>query len=200
MTIALVTIAPGHALTAPAAAAWARAVAAGCPVAITSSYRTPEHQARLRVAYLANPTKVAYAAPVNASEHVTGNALDLKPPASTWMRAHPGYGFVFTDPRESWHVAYRVAADRHLFDTPPPAPIDPTEDDDMSKWFPGFIVTRPGTTAQFLLSPDLTTKRHLHTIGEVELLRTVGAIENPSITADTIDAAVWEPCHNVWES
>lgn len=128
----LVLIAPGHYLANPAASSWERAVAAGCPVTITSSYRSPERQAQMRVAYLAAKArgeKVAYVAPVAESEHVTGNALDLKDPAIAWMRAHPDYGFVFTDPTERWHVAYRFARDQHLTDI---SPIDPIPEDDMT--------------------------------------------------------------------
>lgn len=130
----LVTIAPGHQLDAPAAAAWARAVAAGCPVAITSSYRSPERQADMRAAYLAALVRgesPAYVAPVAASEHVTGNALDLQAPAIEWVRAHPDFGFVFTDRTERWHVAYRISADQHLTAPADPAPLN-QEDDDMT--------------------------------------------------------------------
>lgn len=137
MTV-LVTIAPDHALNPAAAAAWSRAVAAGCPVTITSSYRSPERQAEMRAEYLValaswrrNPVgkKPTYVAAVQDSEHVEGNALDLQDPAIAWMRAHPDYGFVFTDPTERWHVAYRLSADRHLTHPTPPTPLDPQEDD-----------------------------------------------------------------------
>lgn len=115
----LVTIAPGHQLDEPAAASFLRAVAAGCPVAITSSYRSPERQAQMRREYLAG-TRIAYVAPVEKSEHVRGQALDLRDPAIGWMRQHPSYGWVFTDSSERWHVAYRPALDRQV--PPPTAP------------------------------------------------------------------------------
>lgn len=148
----LVEIAPGHLLDAPAAAAFLRAAAAGCPVAITSSYRTPATQARWRATYLAKRAaglRPTYVAPVALSEHVTGQALDLKDPAIAWMRAHPGYGFVFTDPTERWHAAYRLAHDEHLADvaTPaPPAPAapHPQEDDTMK---PLFVRRKDGAIA-----------------------------------------------------
>lgn len=81
--------------------------------------------------------------------------------------------------------------------TTPIDPIEPEEEDDMAKWFPGFVVTYPGTRDRFLLSPDLTTKRHLHSDGDYLLLKSadVGAIENNNITTETIDAAAWDECH-----
>lgn len=129
----LVDVAPGHRLAAAAAASYLRARAAGAPAGITSAYRPPERQAELRAEYLAHPTTKPYAAPVGKSYHVVGCALDLPPAPATWMRAHPGYGFVFTDPSEWWHVAYRADRDQHLTDgVVPPAPIAQIEDDDMT--------------------------------------------------------------------
>jgi hypothetical protein len=127
--MALVTIPGGFQLEAAPAASYGRALAAGCPRGITSAYRTPEAQAVLRAAYLKSPTTVAYAAPVADSEHVTGYALDLPAGAAAWMRAHPEHGFMFTDSREWWHVAYRASRDRLLSVITPPAPIP---EDDMT--------------------------------------------------------------------
>jgi hypothetical protein len=131
----LVTIdAAGHQLDAAPAAAYARARAAGCPEGITSAYRTAAAQAVLRAEYLASPATHSYAAPVDKSEHVTGNAIDLTRDAAAWMRAHPESGFVFTDLNEWWHVAYRVATDRHLTDkTTPPVPAQETDDMDSTQ-------------------------------------------------------------------
>lgn len=126
MSTTLVTIAPGHQLAPGPAASYARALAAGCPAGITSSYRDPALQARMRATYLAaraRGEKVAFVAAVEDSEHVTGYALDLPPDPRAWFREHPEYGFVFTDPTEAWHVAYRAARDQHLTDpvnTPAP--------------------------------------------------------------------------------
>jgi hypothetical protein len=83
-----------------------------------------------------------------------------------------------------------------------PAPVDidpiyPDEEDDMSTWFPGYIVTYPGTSAQFAVSADLTTKRHIHGAEEIALLRATGWIEN-KLSADTIDRAAWSPCHDAF--
>lgn len=128
----VVPIGGGFYLSPAPAASWARAVAAGCPVTITSAYRSWDTQAAMRVAYekaKAAGRKVAFTARPENSEHVTGYALDLKAPAIAWMRAHPDYGFVFTDPTESWHVAYRLSNDRHI----PPVVIIPD------------LPTKPGT-------------------------------------------------------
>ena len=125
----LVQIGAGHQLGTLAAASFLRARAAGCPLSITSSYRDPVEQQRLRTLYLAGK-HYAYVAPVERSEHVTGNALDLKDPAIAWMRAHPEYGWVFTDPTERWHVAYRLVLDRFagaVTPPAPPAPLTPTD-------------------------------------------------------------------------
>ncbi len=135
----LVSIGAGHQLAPAPAASFLRARAAGCPLAITSSFRDPARQAAMRAEYdveLADfragrrATKPTFVAQVKDSEHVTGNALDLQDPAIAWMRAHPDYGFVFTDPTERWHVAYRPALDRHAGEpapSAPPAPLTPTD-------------------------------------------------------------------------
>jgi hypothetical protein len=113
----LVPIGQGFFLAPAPAAAWLRAAAAGCPQTITNAYRSEALQQSMRDTYLrqvAAGLHPTYVAPVSKSEHVTGYALDLKDPAIAWMRAHPDYGFVFTDATERWHVAYRFAMDRHL--------------------------------------------------------------------------------------
>ncbi|VTR75860.1 hypothetical protein [Cellulomonas hominis] len=123
----LVSICEGHSLAAAPAASFLRAVDAGCPVAIASSFRDRVEQQRLRALYLAGKFD-AYVAPVEKSEHVVGNALDLKDPAIEWMRAHPEYGWTYTDPTERWHAAYRLVLDHSAAAPRPPAPI---EEDDM---------------------------------------------------------------------
>lgn len=153
----LVSIGGGHQLAPAAAAAYQRARAAGCPAGITSSYRDPARQAELRALYLAGK-HAAYVAPVERSEHVTGNALDL--PAGgprEWMRAHGlAFGFEFTDPTEAWHVAYRLDRDQHLTDSiTPPTPLK--EDPDMLvlaklKNSPRILIGN-GVTARHVTSP-----------------------------------------------
>lgn len=143
---------------APApAASWLRATAAGCPPRIESSYRDPVEQQRLRDAYLAGRLQ-AYAAPVEKSEHVVGNALDLQDPAIGWMRDHPDFGFVFTDPSERWHVAYRVVRDQHAGQTTvPPARL---EEDEMiaiarlkDKYHDGRVWVGNGVTRRHVPNP-----------------------------------------------
>lgn len=202
MSADLVTIAPGHQLAPAPATAYLRALAAGCPAGITSSYRDPQRQARMRADYLAaraRGEKVAFVAAVEDSEHVTGYALDLPAAPRAWMRAHPEYGFVFTDPTEAWHVAYRAARDQHLTDgitAPTPLTRTTEEDDDMK----AIIATYPGSTGIFLLTPS--TKLHLHSTAELDVWKAAGAIENNSIPAATIDALPWAagtPCHDIWK-
>lgn len=127
MSIPLIAIGGGFQLAPPAAASFLRASSAGCPVAINSAYRDPVEQQRLRELFLAGKFD-AFVAPVEKSEHVRGNALDLKDPAIEWMRAHPDYGWVFTDPSEDWHAAHRIDRDRHLAD--PATLIAPSEEED----------------------------------------------------------------------
>lgn len=117
----LVTI-PGtmFQLDAPAEASLARAITDGCPVEITSAYRSPAFQERLIALHEAQPTKYAVAIPVNQSEHCIGNAVDTGNTAETgamqrWLMAHKDYGWVQTAlPDEPWHFAYRIALDQHI--------------------------------------------------------------------------------------
>lgn len=76
--------------------------------------------------------------------------------------------------------------------TPPPSP----EDDDMKD----LIANYYGTSTLFVVSHDLTTKRHLHSTAEVTVLKTAGAIElgHDALTAQTMDRAAWTPCHDVY--
>jgi hypothetical protein len=199
VTLVLVPVAPGKLLAAPAAASYRRALAAGCPPGLTSAYRTPAAQAALRAAYLRNPTEVAYAAPVELSEHVEGNAVDVpKGGPREWMAAHgAAHGWVRTDRREDWHYAYRLVLDRHLTDQAQAVPTPPREDDDMTR---DIITTDPrNPSVYWLLGNGLTTKRHLHSDAERVAENYAGAVqvENGTITAATIDCAAWTPCHNV---
>ena len=89
---------------------------------------------------------------------MTGCALDLWAAAALWMRTHPEFGWVFTDPKEWWHVAYRPAADAHRNDAPPaqPAPAAvpiPLEDDDMLtlvQLLYSYYLDRPGKPSEWL--------------------------------------------------
>lgn len=181
----LVTIAPGHQLAPGPAAAYLRARAAGCPAGITSSYRDPAEQQRLRTLYLAGQY-AAYVAPVERSEHVTGYALDLPAAPRAWMRDHPEFGFQFTDPTEAWHVAYRASRDQHLTTTPAaPAALTPIpQEDDMAR-----LLKHPnGSIACVGPGPRMAV---LHSPAEMDALRADG-----SVTGDLIDLGgstlVWD--------
>lgn len=105
-----------------AAIAYQRGLNAGGGTGVTSSFRDPAEQQHLRTLYLAG-NYPAYVAPVEKSDHVKGLAIDLPPADRAWWRANGReYGWLFTDPTESWHMAYRIAYDQHLNDNPPPTP------------------------------------------------------------------------------
>lgn len=111
----LVTVGKAR-LDRAAAASYQRGLNAGGGGGVTSSFRDPAEQSALRVRYLAG-NYPAYVAPVEKSDHVKGLAIDLPPADRDWWRANGReYGWVFTDPTESWHMAYRIAYDRHLND------------------------------------------------------------------------------------
>lgn len=133
--VGMTDLGDGHWLNPAAATSFGRVKAADCPIAITSAGRTPAEQQQLRETYLADPAHHAYAAPVtgaNASEHITGNALDCAEPMRTWMHQHGReWGWSFTGgAAEPWHFAYRASLDQHL--TPMPYTLTtptPSEDD-----------------------------------------------------------------------
>lgn len=171
-TPTLVTVAPGHQLDAPAAASYARARAAGCPAGITSAYRSPERQAAMRSAYLValaayragRGKKPTFVAAVADSEHVTGQALDLPDEPEAWFRAHPEFGFVFTDPSERWHAAYRPARDRHQAAATTPPTI--AQEDDMAQ-----LIMRTGSPDIYLNAIALGVHQHVKTEEELRLLK-----------------------------
>lgn len=128
--VTLVTVGQAT-LAAAAAASYARCLWAGAPDSVTSSYRDPMTQQRWRDEYLRGE-RDAYVAPVERSDHVKGLAIDLRgPEAKAWFRAWgESFGWVFTDPTEDWHIAYREDRDQHRTD-PPPSTAGATEEDDM---------------------------------------------------------------------
>lgn len=120
------TVAPGHWLDAPAAAAYQRARAAGCPAGITDAGRSPERQAAMYATWLAERhlpvSKRTYKAGVAApgtSDHERGRALDVPSAVADWFRAHPDYGWIAdTIKSEPWHVVYMPGRDRHAQEVP----------------------------------------------------------------------------------
>lgn len=121
----LVPIGPGLLLERGAAASHQRMCdAAGFALPVTSAYRDPAEQARLRRLYELGQWP-AFVARVEDSDHVKGLAVDYAGPALAWLEVHAAaHGWRRTDPRERWHYVYDPAADRHRNDPP-------REDDDM---------------------------------------------------------------------
>ena len=125
----------GHWLIAPAAASYARMLAAGMPTGgVASAGRTHAEQTALWDAYKAGTGNLA--AYPGTSLHESGLALDLTrgTPAQLWA-AHDGdpyhvasgehirandYGWRRTVPSEAWHFSYDAAKDKHI-----PAPTAP---------------------------------------------------------------------------
>jgi hypothetical protein len=156
VSVALVSIGGGKFLAPAPAASYQRARAAGLPPGVTSAYRSPEYQAQLRARYLADPVNNAYAAPVADSEHVDGYALDL--PAGgprEWMQAHGAlHGWIRTDPRESWHFAYRLSRDAYRWaqPTPIPPPADLQNAESITPAWPRLVIS-PETFALWQRQP-----------------------------------------------
>ena len=102
-----------HWLASGAAASYARMRAAGCPDGVTSAGRTHAEQQALRDKFLAH--EGAFALPPGHSQHELGLALDLPKPARGWVRRNgASHGWVKdVNPKESWHMEYRKAADTH---------------------------------------------------------------------------------------
>lgn len=105
----------GNATLVDAAAdAYQRGLNAGAPDSVTSSYRTKEAQQKLYNGWVNRLPGYNFALPPEKSDHCKGIAIDLKGSAAKqWWRAHPEFGFRFTDPSENWHIAYRQAYDRY---------------------------------------------------------------------------------------
>lgn len=192
MAVTRVTVAPGYWLAPAPAASYARARTDGMPEGITSAGRTWAEQEALWVKQGAQGLAAPPGSPT--ALHQKGIALDLPPEAEAWMRANgAAYGWSFPIPREHWHCVYDEASDTHLH---PPTPATPTqEEDDMATT--AYITQYPATSMIFVLSADLATKRHLHSSGEVAILKAGGAIENNGFTRETIDRALWTQCCQV---
>ena len=115
-------------LSAPAAAAYLRALAAGAPDSVTSSYRDPGEQMRLYNGWVARLPGYNFALHPSKSDHCKGLAIDLAGvKAKAWFRVHGRpFGWLFTDGSEDWHIAYREQYDQHAGPVPAPA-----QEDDM---------------------------------------------------------------------
>lgn len=166
-------------LDAPAAAAYARALAAGAPNSVTSSYRDPAAQLALYQAWVRRLPGYNFALHPSKSDHCKGLAIDLAGvKAKTWFRVHGReYGWLFTDGTEDWHIAYRPAYDRHTADRPaaPAAPALIPQEDEMAR-----LLKHPnGTVAVVGPGPQMAV---LHSVAEMDALRADG-----SVTGDLID-------------
>lgn len=194
--VTLVPIAPGHSLAPAPAASYARMLAAGCPLGITSSWRSPETQRYLYDGWMRRLPGFAFALPPGSSKHEIGYALDLKAAAASWVRAHPEHGWRFTNPNEWWHVDYFLVADvanapaRPGGSIPAPAPAAP--EDDMRK---DLDLVRRKDQAEVYIGDGLT-RRHVRTADELKDLqyRLTLAGGNPEVqVVDRIDWAGQAP-------
>lgn len=99
----------GAVLREDAARDYLRALVAGAPDAVTSSTRSWASQANLYDKWIRRVPGYNFALHPSKSDHVAGIAIDIHGTAAkSWFRAHgAAYGWVFTDSREDWHIAWR---------------------------------------------------------------------------------------------
>jgi hypothetical protein len=103
-------------LDAPAAASLGRAIAAGCPVDITSTYRDPAEQQRLYDGWCARKPGFNFALPPSQSHHCMGIAVDADGAMQAWLVTHgAAYGWI-RDKNEPWHFDYVTTRDTHQED------------------------------------------------------------------------------------
>lgn len=111
-------------------AALQRAAADGLDFEITSGRRTPEHQAQLLrdavAKYGSEAEARRWVATPQTSAHVSGDAVDIGPPAAAdWLAQHSAtYGLCRIYDNEPWHFELRP-------DGCPPTYPDPTYDPRM---------------------------------------------------------------------
>jgi hypothetical protein len=135
-------------LNADAAAAYERMKRDGMPGdSLSDAGRTYAEQKELYEAYLRGELEATAARP-GESLHEVGDAIDIKDPARSWVRARPEYGFVKdTVANEPWHMVYRASTDQHL---------DDQEDDDMGNLDPKQKIPVTGEAAKALGSDEIT--------------------------------------------
>jgi hypothetical protein len=117
-------------LETQAAEAYERALVAGAPDSVTSSFRDAVEQMRLFEGWIHQRPGFNFALHPDKSDHCKGRAIDLAgSEAKAWFRQQGvEFGWVFTDSSEDWHIAYRAARDLRIGD---PAPLIRVEEDDM---------------------------------------------------------------------
>lgn len=99
----------GALLRADAAADFQRALNAGAPNSVTSSYRDPAAQMKLYNGWIHRLPGYNFALHPDKSDHCKGIAVDLAGAAAkAWFRQWGAiYGWIFTDKSEDWHIAWR---------------------------------------------------------------------------------------------
>jgi zinc D-Ala-D-Ala carboxypeptidase len=111
------------------------AAADGVEIVVRSGWRTPAYQEQLfREAvreYGSAEEAARWVATPETSAHVSGNAVDLGPDATTWLSEHgAGYGLCQTYSNEPWHYELRPEA---IHEGCPPRYADPTHDPRMQR-------------------------------------------------------------------
>lgn len=133
MALSLTVIATGHQLATPAAASYARLTAlfgGKIPIPLPlGAFRSFAQQKKLHDDFLAGTGN--FALPPGSSQHELGLAMDVGPPARTWMKKNAGvHGWRRTNPKEKWHFEYSAARDQFIA-APTPALLLPRKVPDM---------------------------------------------------------------------
>jgi D-alanyl-D-alanine carboxypeptidase len=108
----------------------------GVELVVTSGRRSPEHQAQLfreAIAKYGSASEAArWVATPETSPHVSGDAVDVGPPAAAaWLSAHGAeYGLCQIYGNEPWHYELRPEASAHGC---PATYADPTHDPRMHR-------------------------------------------------------------------
>ena len=108
----------------------------GIELHVDSGWRSPDYQARLLRAaiskYGSEDEATRWVATPTTSAHVSGDAVDIGPPAAAaWLSGHgAAYGLCRIYGNEPWHFERRPEAVTHRC---PPAYADPTHDPRMQR-------------------------------------------------------------------
>ena len=115
----------------------------GVELLVASGWRSARYQQQLLdeavIAYGSQEQAARWVAPPDRSAHVSGDAVDLGPPAAAaWLSRHGArYGLCQIYRNESWHFELRPGAPEHGC---PPMYADPTHDPRLRPR--GTLVTR----------------------------------------------------------
>ncbi|MEQ0562317.1 M15 family metallopeptidase [Amycolatopsis sp. NEAU-NG30] len=108
----------------------------GVEFVVNGGWRSPEYQARLLAGaisrYGSEREAARWVATPETSPHVSGNAVDIGPPAArTWLSRHgAAYGLCQIFRNEPWHYELRPEAIEHGC---PPMYADPSQDPRMRR-------------------------------------------------------------------